>query len=200
MKKLIFILATFYFFTTQDSLAQIKMEFGGGYIHSVSNERIFTHINNGIQGSVGLIFPFSQSINFTGKFIYQSRSFNKNSFHFIIPLIAGYTIPIITNGDDLKSYGMMLGTRVVSKNNYLINSFFEAEAGLIYYTDATYELNTTRQLKYSESKTLFEYSLGVGFIINLSSSYKLIINGKLSHIPDEKAFYLPINLGFQMIL
>lgn len=51
MKKLIFILAIFSFFISHRSFAQLKIEFGGGYIYSMNNTGNFSHIDDGMQSS-----------------------------------------------------------------------------------------------------------------------------------------------------
>ncbi|WP_337865357.1 hypothetical protein [Ignavibacterium sp.] len=200
MKNLIILFAILFCLSTQQSFPQLKMEFNGGYIHTINHENVFSHIDGGAQGSIVVLYPLSQSVDLSGKFVYQSRSFDKNSFSFVIPLVAGYPIPNITDGDNLKSYGIMLGTRLTSKTNSLINTFLNAEAGLIYHSDSYYELNEISKIKYSDSKILFEYAVGLGFKVNLSNNYALIFDGKLAHIPSESNFYFPINLGFQLLL
>ncbi|MGQ9644420.1 MAG: hypothetical protein ACUVT3_11230 [Ignavibacterium sp.] len=94
----------------------------------------------------------------------------------------------------------MAGTRVSSRRNSLINTFFDSEVGLIYHSDSFYELNEKTIVKYSDKKILFEYSVGIGFNINLTSNYSLVMYGKLAHIPAESTFYFPINFGFQLLL
>lgn len=200
MKKLIFILAITFCFISHKSFAQLKIEFGGGYIYSMNNTGNFSHIDNGMQSSLAAFIPITQSVDLSGRFIYQSRSFNKNSFSFFVPLVVGYPFPVITNGENIKSFGLMAGTRVSSKGNSFINTFLDAEFGLIYHSDSYYELNNTNLVKYSDKKILFEYSVGIGFNINLTSNYSLVMYGKLAHIPAESTFYFPINFGFQLLL
>lgn len=200
MKRIISILVIFSFFISHKSFAQLKLEFSGGYIHSMNHTGNFSHIDDGKQGSLAALIPITQSIDLSGRFIYQSRSFNRNSFSFFVPLVVGYPIPVITDGDNLKSFGLMFGTRVTSKRNSLVNTFLNAEAGLIYHSESYYELNEAAKVKYSNSKFLFEYSIGIGVNINLSEKYAISIDGRLAHIPSESTFYFPINLGFQLPL
>lgn len=200
MKKLIFILAIFSILSSNISFAQLKIEFSGGYIYSMNHTGNFSHIDNGMQGSLSAFIPITQSVDLSGRFIYQSRSFNKYSFSFFVPRVVGYPIPVITNGDNLKSFGFMAGTRVSSRGNALIDTFFDTEVGLIYHSDSFYELNEKTIVKYSDKKTLFEYSVGIGFNINLTSNYSLVMYGKFAHIPAERTFYFPINFGFQLLL
>lgn len=200
MKNIIFLFAILSLFSTQQSFPQFKMEFNGGYIHTINHENVFSHIECGAQGSLAVLYSLSQSVDLSGKFVFQSRSFDRNSFSFVIPLVAGYSIPDITRGDNLKSYGIMLGTRLTSKTNSLINTFLTAEAGLIYHSDSYYELNNISKIKYSERKFLFEYTVGLGLKVNLNKNYALVIDGNLAHIPVESIFYFPINAGFQLLL
>lgn len=200
MKKLIFILTIFLFLISYRSFAQLKVEFWGGYIYSMNHSENFSHIDNGMQGSLAAFIPITQSVDLSGRFIYQSRFFDKNSFSFVVPAVVGYPIPIITNGDNLKSFGFMAGTRVTSKQNSLLNTFLNAEVGLIYHSESYYELNKITKEKYSNSKILFEYSLGIGISINLKNNYALSFDGRLAHIPAESTFYFPINFGFQLLL
>lgn len=160
----------------------------------------FSHIDNGTQGSLAAFIPITQSVDLSGRFIYQSRIFDTKSFSFFVPLIVGYPIPVITNSDNLKSFGLLLGTRVTSKRNSLLNTFLNAEVGLIYHSEGYYELNEKTKVKYSNSKFLFEYSLGIGFNINFNDNFALNIDGRLAHIPAESTFYFPINFGFQLVL
>lgn len=44
----------------------------------------------------------------------------------------------------------MAGTRVSSKGNSFINTFLDAEFGLIYHSDSYYELNNINLVKYSD--------------------------------------------------
>lgn len=200
MKGIIFILTIFSIFISHKSFAQLKLELSGGYINSMNHTGNFSHIDDGKQGSLAAFIPIAQSIDLSARFIYQSRSFNRNSFSFFVPLVVGYPIPVITNGDNLKSYGLMFGTRVSSQRNSLINTFLTAEAGLIYHSESYFELNEATKVKYSNSKFLFEYSLGIGVNIKLSNSYAISIDGRLAHIPSESTFYFPINLGFLLHL
>lgn len=200
MKKTYFLFTILLCLNAQQFFPQLKMEFNGGYIHTINHENEFSHINGGFQGCVAILYPLSNSVELSGTFIYQSRSFDRNSFSFVIPLVAGYSIPVITNGDNLNSYGIMLGTRLNSKSNSLINTFLTAEAGLIYYSDSYYELNKISKFKYSNSKFLFEYAVGLGFKVNLNKNYALVIDGNLANIPSESIFYFPINAGFQLLL
>lgn len=200
MKNIIFIFVIFSCLSTQQSFPQLKIEFNCGYIHTINHENVFSHIDGGAHGSLAVLYSLSHSVDLSGKFVYQSRSFDRNSLSFVIPLVAGYSIPVITNGENLKSYGIMLGTRLTSKTNSLINTFLNAEAGLIYHSDSYYELNEISMIKYSDSKFLFEYAVGIGLKVNLNSNYSLVIDGNLAHIPAESIFYFPINVGFQMLL
>ncbi|MGQ9799501.1 MAG: hypothetical protein ACUVRG_09430 [Ignavibacterium sp.] len=160
----------------------------------------FSHIDNNMQGSLAGFIPITQSVDLSGRFIYQSRSFNKNGFSFFVPLVVGYPFPVITKDENIKSFGLMVGTKVSSRRNSLINTFFDSEVGLIYHSDSFYELNEKTIVKYSDKKILFEYSVGIGFNINLTSNYLLVMCGKLAHIPAESTFDFPINLGFQLLL
>lgn len=186
------------FFTVENSLSQTKLEFSGGYIHSLNQENIFAHTKDGFQGSVAVIQPLSETINFTGRIIYQSRSFDEKSFSFIVPLVVGYPIPVVTNGDDLKSYGVLIGLRLSSNRYEFVNTFISTEAGLIYHSDSYYELNNSVNMKYVNSKTLFEYSFGIGLNFRISEGYSLNLEGKMSHIPSEGIVYFPINLGIMI--
>lgn len=186
------------FFTIENSLSQTKLEFSGGYIHSLNQENIFAHTKGGFQGSVAVIQPLSETIDFTGRIIYQSRSFDEKSFSFIVPLVVGYPIPVVTNGDDLKSYGVLIGLRLSSNRYEFVNTFISTEAGLIYHSDSYYELNNSVNMKYINSKTLFEYSFGIGLNFRISEDYSLNLEGKMSHIPSEGIVYFPINLGFMI--
>lgn len=51
MKKLIFILAITFCFINYKPFAQLKIEFGGGYIYSMNNTGNFSHIDDGMQSS-----------------------------------------------------------------------------------------------------------------------------------------------------
>lgn len=199
MKQLILFLAVILFFHSE-SLSQIKFEISGGYINSLNSENLFTHTKDGIQGSLTLLYPLTELTQLTGKVIYQSRRFNPKSFSFYIPLVVGYPMPVVTNGDNLKSFGLLIGARVNSNRHHFINPYVKAETGLIYHSDSYYELNNATRMKYSGSKTLFEYSFGIGLNIKLSNGYSFNIDGNLSHIPAEGLVYFPINLGFQLPL
>lgn len=186
------------FFTVENSLSQTKLEFSGGYIHSLNQENIFAHTKDGFQGSVAVIQPLSETIDFTGRIIYQSRSFDEKSFSFIVPLVVGYPIPVVTNGDDLKSYGVLIGLRLSSNRYEFVNTFISTEAGLIYHSDSYYELNNSVNMKYINSKTLFEYSFGIGLNFRISEAYSLNLEGKMAHIPSEGIVYFPISIGLQL--
>lgn len=199
MKNFAFILSII-FLMSCENFSQVNLEFRGGFIYTQNHDKLFAHIENGKQGSLLIIYPLSEVTQLTGNFIYQTRSFDYNSFSFIIPAVVGYPFPVVTNGDDLKSYGLLIGTRLASKSSNFINTFFSAEAGLIYHSESYYELNHANRIKYSDSKTLFEYSFGIGFGIKVIEEYSINIDGKLAHIPSEGIFYFPINFGFQISL
>lgn len=185
-------------FTVENSLSQTKIELGGGYIHSLNQENIFAHTKDGFQGSVAVVQPISETIDFTGRIIYQSRSFDTKSFSFVVPLVAGYPFPVVTKGDDIKSYGVLIGIRLSSNRYEFVNTFISTEAGLIYHSDSYYELNNSVNMKYINSKTLFEYSFGIGLNFRISEGYSLNLEGKMSHIPSEGIVYFPINLGLMV--
>lgn len=199
MKQLILFLAVILFFHSE-SFTQTKFEISGGYINNLNSENLFTHTKDGVQGSLTLLYPLTELTQLTGKVIYQSRAFNPKSFSFYVPLVVGYPMPVVTNGDDLKSFGLLVGARVNSNRHHFINPYVKAETGLIYHSGSQYELNNATRIKYSESKVLFEYSVGIGLNIKLSNGYSFNIDGNLSHIPAEGLVYFPVNIGFQFTL
>lgn len=186
------------FFTFENSLSQTKLEFSAGYIHTLNSENIFAHIKDGFQGSVAITHPLSETVDLTGRILYQSRSFDTKSFSFIIPAVVGYSIPVITNGDNLKSYGVLLGVRLFSSRYKFINTFISTEAGIIHHSDSYYELDNFTRIKYASSKTLFEYSFGLGLSFGVNENYSVNIEGKMSHIPSEGLVYFPVSLGFMI--
>lgn len=199
MKNFAFIISII-FLISCENFSQVNLEFRGGFIYTQNHDKLFAHNENGKQGSLMIIYPLSKVTQITGNFIYQTRNFNPESFSFIIPLVVGYPVPIVTNGDNLNSYGLLIGTRIASKSSSFINTFLSAEAGLVYHSESYYELNQANRIKYSDSKTLFEYSFGIGFSIKVIEDYRINIDGKLAHIPSEGIFYFPINFGFQISL
>lgn len=176
MKKLILFLAVILLFHSE-SFSQTKLEFSGGYINTLNSENLFSHTKDGIQGSLTLHYPLTELTQLTGKVIYQSRMFNPKSFSFYVPLVVGYPMPVVTNGDDLKSFGLLIGARVNSNRHHFINPYVKAETGLIYHSGSYYELNNAIRIQYSENRALFEYSAGIGLNIKLSNSYSFNIEG-----------------------
>jgi hypothetical protein len=184
----------------ENNFSQVKVGLGGGYIFNFDQRNLFVHNKDGLQSSIALIYPLSDAINLTGRFIYQSRTFNQNSFSFVIPLVAGYSYPSITDGENLKSYGLILGARISSSKKSSLNTYLISEAGFISFSNSYYWVNETTKVKYSESKTLFEYSLGIGVSLNIINNFILTVDGRIAHIPNEKIFYSPINLGIELPL
>ncbi|MEP0862354.1 MAG: hypothetical protein HRF52_13040 [Ignavibacterium sp.] len=184
------------FLICEANYSQLKLEVDAGYISSLNKENIFSHTKDGIQGSLTLLFPSSDLTNLTGRIVYQSRHFDKNSFSFIVPLVLGNSVPVVTDGDNLKSFGLMIGARVLSGNKQNVSAFASAEAGLIYHSVSYYELNNQFKYKYAGDKTFFEYSFGLGMSFGVNENYSVNIEGKMSHIPAEGLVYFPINLGF----
>lgn len=199
MKKFFVLLTVcLIFFTIENSLSQSKLEFSAGYIHPLNSENIFAHIKDGFQGSVAVTLPVSETVDLTGRIIYQSRNFDTKSFSFIIPAVVGYSIPVITKGDNLKSYGVSLGVRLFSSRYQFINTFISTEAGIIHHSDSYYELDNFTRIKYANSKTLFEYSFGLGLSFGVNENYSVNIDGKMSHIPSEGLVHFPVSLGFMI--
>ncbi len=197
MKNLISFIFVVLFFCDL-SYSQIKIEVGGGYIHTLNRENLFTHNGDGAQGYISVLFPVSGLTDLTGKFVYQSRRFDKKSFSFVVPHVVGYPVPYVTDGENLKSYGLFLGAKFFGSRNLTFNSYLASEVGLITHSGSYLELNKINRVKYSDSKTLFEYSVGIGLNIKLSDFLSFNIDGRVSHVPSAKVVYFPVNMSLQM--
>jgi hypothetical protein len=42
--------------------------------------------------------------------------------------------------------------------------------------------------------------LGIGVSLNIINNFILTVDGRIAHIPNEKIFYSPINLGIELPL
>lgn len=209
MKK-IFLLLAFVLVSQQNINSQIRFELGGGYLVQPQSGTLFIHNNNGWQVSGSLLYDISKNIELNGSLIYQSRQLNPNSFSFVIPAIAGLSIPIVTGGDNLNSYGISLGGRLKSAGESLLNSFIIVDLALMYYQESYYALRSLAELgirtvvispqKYSDDKYLFESSFGLGIMISPMSMFDLIIEGKFSYILNEKEVYFPLSTKIRIDL
>ena len=208
MRKVFFIILILVFFVPCITYPQLKIEAGGGYIYHLNQEKIFAHNNNGWQLQVTVVHDIIQKLEVAGTFIYQQRVFDPESFSFMIPFVVGYTVPRISTGDDLQSYGFNFGVRFTSKDNALLNIFLSTNFAMFYFNDASYYMSpdpganypvgTSFSVKYADSKFRFENSFGIGLVIKLLESLKIIIEPKFSYIYKENIVYFPFTYSLQI--
>ncbi len=202
MKKIILFIVISIFLTPQNFFAQIKLEIGGGYLVPLTNGPVFEHTNKGWGISASGLYIIKESFDLTGTVFYQSRIFNPNSFSFVSSDVLGYPIPKAKSGDNLKSIGLSFGCRFNSKNSSYFSTYFSFDLGLVFFQKSFYDLQSLAELgirtitispqKYSDAKTLFETSTGIGFVLNLSQLIDVILEGKAAYIPNGKEVYFPI--------
>lgn len=209
MKKIFFLLA-FIFIYQLNIFSQFRFEIGGGYLVQPQSGTLFLHNNNGWQVSGSLLYDITSNIELNGSLVYQSRQLNPNSFSFVIPALAGLSIPVVTGGDNLNAYGISLSGRLKSAGESLLNSFISVDLALMYYQESYYALRSLAELgirtivispqKYSDDKFLFESSFGLGVMISPMNMFDLIIEGKFSYIPNEREVYFPLSTKIRIDL
>lgn len=202
MKRIILLTAIYFLLTPPDFFSQIKLEIGGGYLVPLTNGPVFEHTDNGWGISASGSYSIKENLDLTGTIFYQSRIFNPNSFSFISPDVLGYPIPKAKSGDNLKSSGLSIGSRFTSNNSSYFNTYFSLDLGVIFFQESFYDLQSLAELgirtititpqKYSDAKTLFETSAGVGFVFKLSQLLNVILEGKAAFIPNGREVYFPI--------
>jgi hypothetical protein len=181
--------------------SQIHFEVGGGYLFELPNQNVFNHTSEGWQLNGSVVYHLSDVIELKTSVVYQERTFDPNSFQFIVPDVVGYSIPIIESGDNIKSFGVYFGGRFVESSKKILKPTFSLDMGLTYFKDSYFEtkyinieqkLESSHFVKYFESNLLFESSAGLGFLILPAKSINVLIEVKANYLPVEKIIYFPI--------
>lgn len=203
MKRIILLTAIYFLLTSPDFFSQIKLEVGGGYLVPLTNGPVFEHTNNGWGISASGSYSIKDNLDLTGTVFYQSRIFEPSGFIFVYPDVLGYPYPIIKDGENLKSIGLSIGSRFTSNSSSYFNTYFSLDFGVIFFQESFYDLQSLADLgirtititpqKYSEAKTLFETSAGIGFVFKLSQMLDVILEGKAAFIPNGREVYFPIS-------
>ncbi|HQF41816.1 MAG TPA: hypothetical protein PK073_02805 [Ignavibacteriaceae bacterium] len=200
MKRIFFIFLSLLFVAAYPVRAQIFLEVGGGYLTSFDNFNAFKHTNNGWQLCGTVFYKISEIVEAKTSFIYQSRIFAPKSFSFIVPAVAGITVPIVSDGDNLKSFLIKVGGRLKPKSDKIVRTILDADVGINFFQSGYYYLEGLNEgtrpslpgIKYADSKALFETSVGLGVEIKPMTNFSFIIEAKINYIPSTPNFYFPI--------
>ncbi len=200
MKRIFFIFFSFLFVTAYPVRAQIFLEFGGGYLTSFDKFNAFSHTNDGWQFGGSVFYKISEVVEAKTSFIYQTRIFNPNSFSFVVPAVAGITIPIISDGDNLKSFLIKVGGRLTPGSDKIIRTILDVDIGINFFQSGYYILEGLNEgtrlslpgIKYADSKALFETSVGLGVEITPMTNFSFVIEAKINYIPSTPNVYFPI--------
>lgn len=204
MKRIFFVLQGLILIPLCTAYAQFKVAAGGGYINQPYQKNLFAHCKDGWQIQASVVYELTKNIELIGTVNFQERKFDSETFSFIVPAVLIYPIPVIKGGDNLRSIGLNVGSRIKSYKSKYLSGFFSAEIGFNYFQESFYELRSLAELgirtvvvplqKYSDEKLLFESSIGLGVIIAPINIFDIVLEGRAAFIPVGQLVYFPISV------